>query len=175
MQMKTEGRRGEASFSIHEVSWPFACHAMSCVCVCVSVWGKALQAMHLRLTHTYCTQSTPNCSTLGRKKNITMPVSVWGVQCVSLNTHTHMSILWCSCRGLSRLEGVSSTVCNPPPTMYDPFVFCDRRGKREGVYLTNCALLLISTPTHWIHKQLTFILTFRNDFLAIHVHSPLML
>lgn len=75
MQMKTEGRRGEASFSIHEVSWPFACRARAlCVQPGVCVCGGELQAIHLRPTHTYCSQSTPHRSTLGIK-NKSMPMS----------------------------------------------------------------------------------------------------
>lgn len=50
MQMKREGRRGDASFSIHEVSWPcLSCQSSVRVCVCLRATSKPPEAPH---THT---------------------------------------------------------------------------------------------------------------------------
>lgn len=63
-------------------------------------------------------------------------------------TQTSINDVHAEGRGvLSSLGG--DAVCNPPPTMYDPLVFCDSPGKRESVYLmtAECALLLTAAPT----------------------------
>lgn len=100
-------------------------HRLVCMCVCVR------QAIHLRPTHThtrtYCTQSSAyRCTHREGKTRACLRASECDVHAGRL----------------SRSEGVSDTVCNPPPTMYDPFVFCDRRGgEKRNVYLTttvNC-------------------------------------
>lgn len=132
-------RRGEASFSIHEVSWPFACHARA-VCVqlnvhasvCVHVCEGAT-GMHLRPTHTFL--YSVEAKLLHRRKNMSMCVSALGAKCVCALIHTrartHTSIydVHAGCEAGWRRGG--STVYNPPPTMYDPFVFCDRRGRKK--------------------------------------------
>lgn len=75
-----------------------------CVCRCVCVWERATsnppEAKH---TRTYCTQSTPYRSTLGRK-NKSMPASVWGVSVYGC-THTYMRLNDVHAGGLSRFGG----------------------------------------------------------------------
>lgn len=143
---------GAEEWSLIFYSWGFMAFCLSCqssVCAvwCACVWE--LQASHLRPAHTYWThhQIAPH----RKEKNKSMPASVWGRVCPSAHTHIHEDIGW-SCRGLSRLEGVSSTVCNPPPTMYDPFVFCDRRGRKKRLFKDLSKLLLrVQNP----HSQST--------------------
>lgn len=102
MQMKTEGRRGEASFSIHEVSWPFACQARAvcvCMCICVCVYVRETATSNTPEANTHIVHS--NCLREER--------GVWGDECVCLYTNTHTNEhKWCPCGGwgvLSSLGG----------------------------------------------------------------------
>lgn len=85
-------RRGEASFSIHEVSWPFACHARA-LCVQLNVHASAcacvreLQAMHLRPTHIFVLSRGKLFRR--RKKNMSTCVSALGAKCVCVCAWTH--------------------------------------------------------------------------------------
>ena len=68
---------GAEGWNLIFYSWGFMAFCLSCqscvcvcvrVCVCVCVCACKLQAIHLRPSHTYCTQSTAYHPTLGRKK-----------------------------------------------------------------------------------------------------------
>lgn len=95
MQMKTEGGgRAEASFPIHEVSWPFACRAGA-----RRVRFEKLQASHLRPTHTrthtpHRTESTPDHSIAGGNRGRAclgvLRVSVYG--CTYIHTGSHAGV-----------------------------------------------------------------------------------
>lgn len=99
-----------------------------CRCVCVresykqSTWGQ---------THTHVLYSVNTISLHTGKRKQEHACECMRCKCVWLHTHIH-EIKWCPCRGLKQVwGGVSSTVYNPPPTMYVPFVFCDRRRRRK--------------------------------------------
>lgn len=96
---------------------------------------------------------------------------LWGLEVqVCMVAHTHAMKTFMQEEEVKQDWG-GRRVCNPPPTMYDPFVFCERRGKKKNVCLmttVNCAVLL------WVqhpHCQLTCCwlpASHSNDFLVMH-------
>lgn len=94
MQMKTEG------WSFIFYSWGFMAFCLSCQgCVCVRAFESDC---HLRPTHTYCTELTPDHSALEKREEHAFE----GLRCKCVWLHTHM--LWrrsCRRRRLSRIGG----------------------------------------------------------------------
>lgn len=84
MQMKTEG------WSFIFYSWAFMAFCLSCqgcVCARLSVCVCAFDSdCHLRPTHTYCTELTPDHSAL-EKQGKSMPLRAWGASVYGC-THT---------------------------------------------------------------------------------------
>lgn len=130
MQMKTERWRGEASFSIHEVSWPFACRARAhCivwyefVCVCLRATSEPPEAN----THILYRDNITLLRT--EKKHARV--------CSATHTHarTHASThaLWastmCMQRGVKQVGG--SKQYSMQPTTYNVWSFCFLRQWRE--------------------------------------------
>lgn len=141
-------------------SWGFIafyllCQSYVCVFVCACAWK--LQTSHLRLTHTYCTESTPDLSILEEKRE-SMPLWAQGVSVYGC-THIKGPGMVFMQGSYKQVGRVSSTVCNTQPTMYDPFVFCDRgRRKKKCLFKGSgkpCSITSSSTPTQSIHMLLT--------------------
>lgn len=114
-------------------------HSLVRVCVCLSesyeraTWGQ----------HTHIVPRQHNTAANREKKHARV--------CSATHAHALWASTMCMQRGLSRLEGVSNTVCNPPPTMYDPFVFCDSGGREKCLFNNSAVWLWLQHP----HSQST--------------------
>lgn len=69
------------------------------------------------------------------------------------HTHTHTAVHVTFMQRLKQGGGEQNR--NPPPTMYDPFVFCDRRGtEREFFFFTwGVSVLMLQISKLHTHNQ----------------------